>query len=286
MLSRLCFFILTAAVFVPASAEEIRIAASDLLADFISAPLQAYGEEQAIEFKIDNIGSLPALERLRADEIDMAIIAVPANTEVPREEFRAYPFAYDVAVVAVNDRNPLDKVSIGALGGIFGSNEEFNYNSWGELDLSGWGHRTIKPLAAVIDNSISLELFKFSVLSEGQMKASVVAVKDSEVEGLLISDASSIAILSRLPKSKKIKALMISSESNGPAFGPTDENVHYGDYPIRLAFHIVYNERNHATVDKVLPILFSDEIAKALRLNHLFALPDTVRRQLTSSLVK
>jgi ABC-type phosphate transport system substrate-binding protein len=286
MLPRLCFFILTAAVVVPASAEEIRIAASDLLADFISAPLQAYGDEQALEFKIDKIGSLPALERLRSDEIDLAIIAVPANTDVPREAFRAYPFAYDAAIVAVNDRNPVDEVSIGALGGIFGSNEEFNYNSWGDLNLSDWGHRTIKPLAAVIDNSITLELFKFSVLREGQMKASVVAVPDSEVEGLLISDASSIAILSRLPKSKKVKALMISSESNGPAFGPTNENVHYGDYPIRLAFHIIYHERNHAAVDKVLPVLFSDEIAKALRSNHFFALPDTVRRQLTSSHVK
>jgi hypothetical protein len=48
MLSRLPLFLLTAVVAVPASAEEIRIAASDLLADYIAEPLQAYGDEHSI----------------------------------------------------------------------------------------------------------------------------------------------------------------------------------------------------------------------------------------------
>lgn len=280
MFSRLSLFILSAIAALPASAEEIRIAASDLLADCIIAPLQAYGDEQSIDIKVDNVGSLPALERLRSDEIDMAILAVPVNAEVPREEFHAYPFAYDIAIVAVNHSNPTNEISIGALGGIFGSNEEFNYNSWGDLGLSGWGHRTIKPLTAQVDNSISLELFKFTVLRAGGMKASVAAVKDSEVEGLLMSDAASIAILSRMPESKKIKALMVSSKSDGPAFGPTDDNVHYGDYPIRLAFYLVYNERNGTKLHDVLGFLLSDVIADALRAHHLVALPETVRRKL------
>ena len=170
------------------------------------------------------------------------------------------------------------------LGGIFGSDEEFNYTSWGDLGLSGWGSRSIKALAGQTDGSISLELFKFSVLRGGQMKTTVAEVKDSEVEGLLMSDAASIAILPRLPKSKKVKALMVSSEADGPAFGPTDDNVHYGDYPIRLAFYVVYNGRDEARVKEVLRVLLSDEIAESLRDNYLFALPDTVRRKLTIDL--
>lgn len=284
MLKRLALFLLTAAVAVPANAEEIRIAASDLLADYITKPLQTYGEEHEIEFKVDSIGSLPALDRLRSDEIDLAIIAVPENVEVPREEFRVYPFAYDVAVVAVNESNPINEISMAGLGGIFGPDEGNDFTTWGDLGLSGWGSRSIKPLASQIEESISLELFKFSVLRGGQMKTTVVGVKDSEVEGLLISDAGSIAILPRLPNSKKVKALMVSSEADGPAFGPTDDNVHYGDYPIRLAFYVVYNERDEARVKKVLRVLMSDEIAEQLRANYLFALPDTVRRKLTMDL--
>jgi len=284
MLSRLSFFFLTAAVVAPVGAEEIRIAASDLLADFISEPLQVYGSEHSIEFTIDSIGSLPALDRLRSDEIDLAIIAVPENTEVPREEFQTFPFAYDVAVVAVNESNPIDEISMARLGGIFGSDEEFNYTSWGDLGLSGWGNRSIKPLAGLADGSISLELFKFSVLRGGQMRTTVAEVKDGEVEELLRSDAASIAILPHLPTSKQVKALMISSEADGPAFGPTNDNVHYGDYPIRLAFYIVYNGRDEARVQELHRVLMSDEVADALRKNYLYALPDTVRRKLKMDL--
>ena len=46
MLTRLSFFFLAAAVAVPVSAEEIRISASDLLADFILEPLQLDGIKQ------------------------------------------------------------------------------------------------------------------------------------------------------------------------------------------------------------------------------------------------
>lgn len=284
MLSRLPFFLLAAAVALPASAEEIRIAASDLLANYIVEPLRAYGDEHSIEFKVDSIGSLPALDRLRADEIDLAIIAVPADPDVPRDEFRVFPFAYDVAVVAVNDSNPINEISMARLGGIFGSDEELNHTSWGDLGLSGWGNRSIKALAGQTDESISLELFKFSVLRGGQMKTTVAEVKESEVEDLLVSDAAAIAIMPRLPKDKKVKALMISSEADGPAFGPTDDNVHYGDYPIRLAFYVVYNERDEDRIKAVLRVLMNDDVAESLRANYLFALPDTVRRKLTIDL--
>ena len=284
MLSRPLLFLLAAAAVSSASARQVRIAASDLLADFITEPLQAHGEEHSIEFKVDSIGSLPALERLRSDEIDLAIIAVPEDTDVPRDEFRVFPFAYDIAVIAVNQSNPINEISLASLGGIFGSNEEYNYTTWGDLGLSGWGSRSIKTVVGQNNKSISLELFKYSVLRGGHMKTTVAAVKDSEVEGLLLSDAAAIAILPRLPKSKKVKALMISSEVDGPAFSPTDDNVHYGDYPIRLAFYVVYKERDEARAKEVLRVMLGDDLAASLRDNNLFALPDTVRRKLTMDL--
>ena len=140
-------FTLPLSLIATAQAEEIRIAVSDLLADYIREPLQVYGTENGITLVVDSIGSLPALDRLRSDEIDLAIVAVPEGDELPRDEFDIYPFAYDVAVLVVNDSNPIDEISIAQLGGIFGSNEEFNLKTWGELGLSGWGSRNIKALA-------------------------------------------------------------------------------------------------------------------------------------------
>ncbi len=262
-----------------AQAEEIRIAASDLLADYIKAPLEAYAAENDSTFVVDSIGSLPALDRLRSDEIDLAIIAVPDGDEVPRDEFSVYPFAYDVAVIVVNASNPIDEISVARLGGIFGSKEELNLNTWGELGLSGMGSRNIKALAGTSDESIALELFKYSILKGSVMKPSVSMVKDTEVEDLLRSDAASIAILSRMPENRNIKVLMVSSDSDtyAPAFGPTDDNVHYGDYPIRLAFYIVYNLRDDAKLRPIVRELLNDEVATSLRSNDLVSLPETVR---------
>jgi ABC-type phosphate transport system substrate-binding protein len=224
---------------------------------------------------------LPALDRLRSDEIDLAIIAVPEGDQVPRDEFSTYAFAYDAAVLVVNESNPIDEISVARLGGIFGSNEELTLNTWGELGLSGWGNRNIKALVGTSDASIALELFKYSIFKGGVMKPSVSMVKDTEIEDLLRSDAASIAILSRMPKNRKIKVLMVSSGSDiyTPAFGPTDDNVHYGDYPIRLAFYIVYNLRDDAKLRPVIRELLDDEVAASLRANDLIALPDTVRRK-------
>ena len=262
-------------------AEEIRIAVSDLLADYILAPLKVYGAENGTTFVVDSIGSLPALNRLRSDEIDLAIVAMPEGDEVPRDEFNIYPFAYDVAVIVVNDSNPIDEISVARLGGIFGSNEEFNLNTWGELGLSGWGSRNITALAGSNDNGIALELFKHSIFKGGGLKPNVSMVKDTEIEDLIGSDAASIAILSRMPENSNIKVLMVSSggDTYAPAFGPTDDNVHYGDYPIRLPFYILYNARDDVKLRSTIRELLNDEVATSLRANDFIALPDTLRRK-------
>ncbi len=264
-----------------AQAEEIRIAVSDLLADHILAPLKVYGAENDTTFVVDSIGSLPALDRLRSDEIDLAIVALPEGDEVPRDEFNIYPFAYDVAVIVVNDSNPIDEISVARLGGIFGSNEELNLNTWGELGLSGWESRNIKALAGINDKSIALELFKHSIFKGGGLKPNVSVVKDTEIEDLIGSDVASIAILSRVPENSNIKVLMVSSggDTYAPAFGPTDDNVHYGDYPIRLSFYILYNARDDVKVRSTIRELLNDEVATSLRANDFIALPDTLRRK-------
>lgn len=263
-------------------AEEIRIAASDLLAEYIAPVIDAYSEEYEKDISVESIGTLPALERLRSNEVELAIIAVPVGQNAPRDEFRIYPFAYDVAVVVVNENNPITEISVPYLGGIYGSNEEYNFNSWGDLGVSGWGGRNIKPMAAPLDDSISLELFRSSVLSQGALKPSLVTVKDDEVEGLIDNDSSAIAILSRLPESEDVRVLLVSETQgdNSPPYSPTPDNIHFGDYPIRLPFYVAYHARDEALVAPVLRVLLDDAIAESLNKNHFFALPQTVRRKL------
>lgn len=258
---------------------EGRIAISDLLADTIGAPLKVFAEEHGHNLQVFDIGSLPAMDRLRADELDLAIIALPEMSDRPEDTFQTYPFAYDAAVVITNENNPINEISLGRLGGIYGTNEELNFNTWGELGLSGWGNRNIKPMAGVDEVSIAFELFRHTALLRGGLKSSVSMFEDREIEGIVQSDAASIAIMSRLPESRRVKVLMISSGRDAPAYGPTIENIHFGDYPIRLGFHIVFNKRDAERVRPFLRALLSDEVASQLTESGFFPLPETVRRQ-------
>lgn len=278
------FALLFAPLIAALQADEIRMAASDLLADAIREPLEQFAEEKQISLQVDGIGSLPALENLRADEIDLAIIAVPENQEVPREEFSIYPFAYDASIIVTNENNPTDEISLARLGGIYGAREESSFNTWGDLGLSGWGNRTIQPLAGVKSESIALELFRYTVLSRGAMKSSVSMVQDDEVESMVAADAASIAIMSGMPESKGLKVLMVSAGANAPAYGPTIENVHLGDYPIRLAFYVAFNPSDSEKLSGTLRALFSDPVAESLEANQLFSLPLPVRQQLSVDL--
>lgn len=267
-------------------ADEIRMAASDLLAEFINPELKAFAEERNVNLTVESIGSLPALDRLRSDEIDLAIIAVPEGAEIPRDQYSIYPFCYDTAIVVVNATNPIDEISISRLGGIFGANEEFNFNTWGELGLSSWGSRDIKPMVGIAEGSISLELFRYTIFTGGALKPSVTVLRETEIEEAVAGNITSIAILSSLPKDSDLKVLMISEQEgvDSPAFGPSADNIHLRDYPLRLSFYIAFNPRDQDKVKKLLRFLLGSEIAEALNKNQLVALPDAVRDQLVLDL--
>ena len=101
-------------------ANEVRLAASDLLAAVLAPPLESYAAERELAVKLESIGSLPAMQKMAANEFDLAIIAVPTEQPLPQEGYRVYPFAYSAAFVAVNLSNPLDEISVSRLAGIFG----------------------------------------------------------------------------------------------------------------------------------------------------------------------
>ena len=231
------------------------------------------------------MGSLPALERLRSGQIDLAVLAFPEGSAVPRQEFSTYSFAYDAAIVAVNKNNPLDEISLGRLAGIYGSSEAFNFTTWGDIGLSGWGGRKIKPLSGHAEGSIVLELFKNTVLPNGALKTSVDVVRENEVHDILNADPAAIAILSRVPSDNvDSKVLLLSSSEDSPAYGPTVDNIHFGDYPVRLTFLIVGSDLDNSQKGEILRILWSEEMAAILSDSGIFPLPETVRLKLLMDL--
>jgi len=265
-------------------AQEIRIAVSDLIAGYIHDPLKTHADEYEFMLDIESIGSLPALDKLRSDEVDLAIIAMPEDIRSQSSEFTICPFAYDASLVLVNQSNPIQDISINQLGGIFGSREELSVSTWGRLGFSGLGSRNINPLVGISENSITLELFKHRALKGSSLNTNVTIDKVDNIEALIISNVSSIAIMPFTPIKSDIKALMISKDSESPAFGPTPNNIHHGDYPIRMPYCIAYNQYDEAKLISLIRKLLEDEVAYHLETNGIFPLPPNVRRKLVMEL--
>ena len=260
--------------------EELRISVSDLMADSLEAHLTDLASQNSFEITFTKEGSLPALERLASDESDIAGIAIPDGHTMPdTTRYATYPLAYDIAAIVVNDDNPLGEVTLSQLGGIFGSNETSDFKTWGELGLSGWTGRSIKVIAAENDQSISNEIFKYTALNSNSFKTSVSLTDIASAEKVIASDVSCIGLLSSKGGTSRTKTLMISSGEGLPAYGPSVDNVHYGDYPLRLPFYVVFEIANKKRIKPILSYLLSENCSKVLEASGFYVLPDTVRGQ-------
>jgi hypothetical protein len=266
------------------NAVDVRIAVSDLIPDDVLEAVQTLAEANSFEISTISAGSLPAMDALRLDEISLAVVAMPDGKELSETIFKTFPFAYSTAIVAVSKANPINEVSFDDLIGIFGSDPDLHVETWGELKVQSLADRLIKPLVAQDKAGISTELFRHVVLNGDAMKLTINEVIHSEIEGILADNVSSVAVLPHLPDTGAIKALMISEDPESPAFGPTNDNIYYRDYPIRLPFQIVYKKEREAELTKTLCILLSDELTNMLRENHFFVPPDTIRNSFVNSL--
>jgi len=280
MPSQTFFFVVLIITSITANATEVRIAVSDLIADRISGTIQTLATSHSIQASVIKTGSLPALYALRADEIPLAIVVAPEKSDyakLPEGTFNTFTIAYTTAIIAVNKSNPINEVSLDDLRGVFSFSADPDIETWDLLGVSSLAGRSIKPLTIHSTESISKELFRQTVLQGDSMKLSVNELAASEAEEMLLNNIASIAVLPHLPDNKAIKALMISSDAESPAFGPADENIYYGDYPIRLPFQIVYKAEDEPELSEVLRILLSDQLNKVLKENHLFVPPDAIR---------
>ena len=285
MLLRLLFFFLLVANCISSNATEIRIAVSDILVEHISETIQRLASSRSTEVSVLGIGSFPAMESLRSSEISLAIIATPDGQKLPDGGFETFVFAYSTSIVAVSEANPINEISFSDLRRIFGSASNSIDHTWSVLGINSLANRPIKPLISQDgDVGISIELFRHTVLEGKAMKLKVSEIADFEIEEMLVNNAASIAVLSRLPNNDKIKYLMVSKDSESPAFGPTNESIFYGDYPIRLPFHIVYKKDTEAELEEILRILLSDDVTEDLRAAHFFVPPDVVRTSFVKSL--
>ena len=262
----------------------IRIAGSDLLRDVVPDAIENSVQTERFECEFDFLGSYLAIKGIHSGEVDIAIVAIPEGTDVVEEEIEKLPFAYQIAILAVNRANPIESVSLKQLRGVFGVNPDLKITYWGELGLTGgWGLGDVQPVALRDVHSVALVLLKDKALGFAiELSPSVMIVEDeSQLKQNLLKNNFSLGVFPNLPKEKEIKILPVSETEDHYAFEPSEQNIFYGDYPLQLPFYILYSSQ---VVDKdylgsLLKVLYSDRLADRLRQHYFIPLPKNVREE-------
>ena len=116
-------------------AETLRYAGSDFLAGKTEAELAAEVRKNApgTELRGELIGSMTALDELRAGKIDFALLLLKNPAEIPEiksGKWRARTVAYHVSYIVAPQSNPVEELSLFQLRGIFADFAEKPLASW------------------------------------------------------------------------------------------------------------------------------------------------------------
>jgi hypothetical protein len=273
--------------FYPASAAPIRVAGSDLLAESVGAELTRFASANDLEVATAMKGSRLGLEALKTDAADFALLVFSDADEKPGPEFSSSVVGYMTAVLVVPSDLPLTQIHYAQLAGIFGASEVNNYKRWNEIGLSGaWGVRGITTVATTRRAGLSLDLFRLAVMQTPEFKPTV-QMFDEPAKALerIGGEEGGIALLPAPPADgAKLKVLLVAKTERDVAYGPTPENLHTGDYPLRLPVHLVLRKGSARKLNFVLRHLLSDEAAPALLKSGVVPLPVQARNQLVFDL--
>lgn len=278
--------LLTSSLF---AADQIRISGSDLLDGALREDLAAFGKRSDLALSFDLHGSRLGLEALNQGRADLALLVFSAQDPKPGPELSDAVIGYLTSVVVVPADLSLTQISYPQLAGAFGASELSNYRRWSEIGVLGeWAPRAISGMVLRRSAGLSLDLFRYNVLQKPDLKPTIAQLDSAEeAYGRLLGEEGGIAILPFAPPSgKKLKVLLLSKGGGAGdvAYPPTAENLHTGDYPLRLPVHVVFRKGEAGKLSRVIRHILADETAPALQAVGVMPLPVQARNQLVFDL--
>lgn len=260
---------------------EFRIVGTDLLgADFLKSLYAAAGRH-GLEVAIAFDGSRPGVEALKSGRADLALLVLPEEEKDAFAEFHAEPLAYHRVVVLVPASCPVQRISLAQLATIFGGRGGSPVNTWGDLGATGeWSASSVVAIAPVTGAGVVLEYFRHLALGGGELRANIARYENvDELRARLVGESRTMALASFVPENAAtMRPLAVSARPNGPAFLPTAETLHAGEYPLRLTLRLVAREERLVPLRPLVEWLRSEEAARAFERAGVVPLPVTARR--------
>jgi phosphate transport system substrate-binding protein len=267
----------------PVTRAELRLAGSDLMGAEFRAAVERFAQGQARVVRLEWAGSRLAREELTSGRATAALLVSPEAEPAWPADWLVLPLAYHVLVVVAAPKAPVNQIDLGQVREIFSAGTT-TLTRWGDLGAPGaWRGRQVQPVVVGDRAGLAHDLLQQRVLRGGPMKNTVAVLENiREVATRVRQSPGGLGVLPAAPDDLKVLAL--AAAPGGVAFGPTPENVHAGDYPLRVPVRLVFPR---AAVSEHLALgrfLLGDEVAAALRQDGLVPLPRPVRQQLAFDL--
>ena len=276
-----------AAIAAGAVARDYRVVGSDLLGGAFERALDDFARQSGIAVAHSLRGTRPAIEQMRTGAADVALVALPPGELPPGDPLVARVFAYHAVAVVVPATSPLHQITLGQLRAAFGVSAKENITTWGELGLSGPERSRALALHAPAPNTgLTLPLFRRLLLSDGMVKPSVtLAATLAQLEAAVRQADHALALAPSVPsEGSGVRAVSVANTVSDPAYALTAENLHQGNYTLRLPVYLLFRRDLTPELLPLLRFLLSEDAAEALARAHVTAAPLSARNQLVFDL--
>lgn len=252
---------------------------SDLLAGSVARGLEKAGPKLSIDFA----GTFPGRRDFQQGSASAAVLMLRAREAAPASPIKAGVMEFRLAscavVVATHVGNRLDQISLEQLSSAFARDARIIARNWNDIDPAARSE-LMTPAVSSPAGTLTLEVFQGLVLEGQPFRTDVrMRVEPELAADLLASRAGSILLLPRPPTGRG-KVLQVADGRPGrpsTAYGPDENNVHNGDYPLQVPLLLYVRQDKLEELRPALRWLFSDEAAALLEKQGLYPAPRPAR---------
>ncbi len=257
------------------SADAAEVVGTDLLDGSFAAGLRSAAGSDVADFA----GTLPARRAFKEGRAAAAILMVRPGEASPLPGAREFRLASAVVVVATHGSNRMEQISFEQLANAYARDARAPARNWNDLDPLARSE-LMTPAISSPAGTMVLEVFQGLVLDGQPFRSDVrLRVEPTLAADLLASRAGSIVLLPRPPATRG-RVIPVADGRPGrsaTAYGPDENNVHNGDYPLQVPLVLYVRPEKEAALRPALRWLCSEAAAGLLAEQGLTPAPAAAR---------
>ena len=267
----------------------VRVVGTDLLGLEASQALYAFAGRADFPLALAFDGSRPGFDQLKARRADLALLVLAPDESAIGDELQSITLAYHCVVVLVPASIPLEQITLPQLRDVFGESGSGTLDRWGDLGLEGEiAASAIALHVPAVGQGIAVEFFRQTILGDRRFKSTIERyATPAELVLRLTGDRRGLALAPVRPSDAAgLKIVRLAVRAGEPAFSPTAENLHSGDYPLALPLRMVFRRESARTLRPLLQFLLGDAFVPVLEQAGVIPLAPAARRQQATALEK